>query len=201
MRQETIEIFGINELSETAKEKAYSEYLSNIDYFWTDEILDSAKAFAALFPVKLTNWQISSYDSDFSFEMTCDSDIQELSGQRLATYIWNNYGREIYKGKYYSTAGRYDENGKYHYKHRYSRIILGNSCVLTGVCFDHDILGPVYEFLRKPDSRDFYDLMRDCFSEMETAARRELESQESFEYFLDHAAANNYEYTADGKRY
>lgn len=200
MRTEIVKIFTLDELSADLQEKAHEHYLGKGDeYAWTDEIVDAMKAFEKLFPIKIKTYEFDAYTFNCNWHFTgLDGDIAGLSGQRLATYIWNNYRRDLFKGKYYSTAGEYID-GKCTYKSRRSRIILENSCVLTGVCYDDDILQPVYEFLNKPTGLDFEGLIGECFDNFGKAVKAELRSQLSFEYFKDMALANEWEFTETGE--
>ena len=81
----------------------------------------------------------------------------------------------------------------------YSAINLEHSCVLTGVCYDEDILAPVYEFLEKPNFRiDFEDLLNDCIYSLCHAVQSEIEYQTSDEGIEGTILANEYEFTEDG---
>jgi len=196
MRTIEIKAYQFAELSDKAKENAHNEYLSKgYPNDWSEENLDSWKKFLDIFPVKNNgrNW------NDITF--TGEESVENLTGQRLATYIWNNYKMDLFKGKYYSTSGRYDENRKYHYKKRYSKIQLETSCVMTGYCMDDSILAPIYAFLKKPNKNtDFMDLMNECGNAWEEALDADSEWQSSMEYFKDACEANEYEFDEDGKQ-
>lgn len=198
MRTIEVNIFGINELSDKAKEKAWMKWQEKADYPWADENRNTMREFEKIFPIKVTNWEYG-YRNDYDFEMTCEDIITELEGFRLQKYIWNNYRTQIFKGKYRS-KGEYVD-GKYQYKSRRSRIQTTDSCVLTGYYIDDDILGPVYEYLndRKPN-KDFKELMNDCLDAWIKACESDYDACFTLEYFIDHAEANDYEFTEDGKR-
>lgn len=195
----TIEItaYQFSELSEAAKEAAHNEHLSKgYPNDWSRENLGSWKKFLDIFPVK-------SYGNSWSnIAFTDEESIENLSGQRLATYIWNNYKKDLFKGKYYSTGGRYDEAGKYHHKFRYSKIQLqGQNCVMTGYCMDDSILDPIYKFLAKPDKNtDFMGLMNECANAWSKAMDDDDEWQNSIEHFAEECEANEYEFDEHGKR-
>lgn len=194
----TIEItaYQFSELSETAKEAAHNEHLSKgYPNDWSSENLGSWKKFLDIFPVK-------SYGNSWAnIEFTGEESVENLKGQRLATYIWNNYKRDLFKGKYYSTGGHYDETGKYHYKFRYSKIQLqGQNCVMTGYCMDDSILDPIYKFLAKPNKDvDFMDLMNQCANAWSKAMDDDDEWQNSIEHFAEECEANEYEFDEHGK--
>lgn len=200
MKTVTLEktLYTIHELDERALEKALSDFCASSDYPWADENEGTLDVFTNIFPVRVRKWEYGGYSCPFiDFTMTCDDEIADLSGWRLATYIWNNYRHDLYKGKYYS-KGKY-VNGKYTYKARYSKILLDSSCVLTGYCMDDEILAPIYEFLKKPDSRTFEDLMGDCLDAWVQACNEDYESYFSMENFIDMCDANNWEFDEYGR--
>ena len=67
MREQTIKIYGIDELSEEAKEKAHEEYLTSgmFEYHWMDESIESIRAFTDLFGVKVKEYQIGTSCQSF----------------------------------------------------------------------------------------------------------------------------------------
>ncbi len=193
-------IYKINELPLEAQEKAHKKYLGEgFEYFCIEEASDSLKAFAGVFPIKVKNYELSPHSHSFvDFAMTCDDEIAELSGQRLATYIWNNYRRNIFKGKYYyMTNGRVGGIG-FGAKFRRSKIQFESSCPLTGYCLDDDLLDPIIEFMRRPRAINFQELIDECLDAWVKATVADMESQESFEYFIEHADSNGYEFKANG---
>lgn len=193
----TIEVYSIKELPEKVQWEIYNKWLENVDYAWDNDNRKTLEAFEEIFPVKVKNWRYGGYYDYIDFEMTCDPEIEELSGIRLLKYIYNNYYDDLFKGKYYSIS-KYI-NGKYQYKSRRSKVIKENSCVLTGYYIDDYILKPVYDFLRKPDNKTFYDLMKECLESWLSACTNDYEYCTSFEYFLEEAEDNEYTYTIDGK--
>ena len=58
MRQVTITLYRINELSEAAKASAIEHYRAHGDYAWLRESLASINAYCAHFGVKLTHYSI-----------------------------------------------------------------------------------------------------------------------------------------------
>lgn len=182
-------VYTYEELSDSAKEKALYEGRSTLDYSWADENKETLEAFCRIFPVKVRDWEYGGYGRHISHYLTCDDDIAGLSGLRLHKYLWNNFRSSLFKGKYYSKAG----------KSRHSRIILEACCVLTGYCVDDDILQPVYDFLKKPNNRTtFEDLMGDCLEAWLSSCDADFEAYFSEESMADIFAANDYEFYEDG---
>jgi len=209
MRTETITVYSISELSDSAKQKAHRQYLNKgFEYFWLDEYLASLKKFAEYFNLKIKNYSLGGYDCIVEYSlMSIDNqdEIENLSGLRLARYIHNNFYYYMFKGKYYSLWSKTDKNPKNNLeklKSRHSKIQLVCDCPFTGMCGDMDLLHPILEFLKKPDSRiTFTDLMDQCINNFIKSVESDCEYQESLQYFIEHAEANAYEFTEDGNRY
>lgn len=215
MRTVSLKLYKFEELGEEAKEKAIKHYRNNdTEIAWASENRDTMEKFAEIFPIKVTHWEYGGRGEGVSFHFTCDDTIEELSGQRLATYIWNNYKSDLFKGKYY----RHLKDGSKRIFHKrirsnqltgkarlcdwtnayYSGIFLTTDCVLTGYCMDMDILDPIYKFLDKPDNQSFRDLLEDCFDEWIKACNADIDWQNSDEYISEELVNNDYEFTEDG---
>ena len=214
MKQVTTTIYSFSELSEQAKENAIEQFRNkgydNSNYY--DEITESVKAVIELFDLK-TGREWSDIRTGH-----IDDTILELSGGRLMAYIYNNYGSDLFKPKYLKHGELIDKKKPFHrmMKQReivnqcpnkgkisvsyYSNIQKDNCCVLTGVCYDDDILQPVYEFLKSGDKST---TLQDIFSDIESAigkAYRDCEEWlNSDEFISEELEANNYEFTEDGE--
>jgi hypothetical protein len=204
-------VYKFNELNETAQQKAIEGFRSkgmDTDFIY-DEAHKTVKEFHDIFGTKegRNSWL------DVSTSQI-DDNILELKGLRLQKYIWNNYKTALYKGKYFSLWSKTEKSYK-HYKDgypvlksRYSKVILDNCCTLTGVCYDYSLLQPIYDFLeRYNDKADYYSymdfdtLINDCFASLEKDVENEAEAQDSDECITEHIEANEYEFTADGRRF
>jgi hypothetical protein len=210
MKTIEINLYSFDELSESAKENAINNYRQKYNYdcqFYFDEIIDSCKEVAELFEFKFGREYTDVRTSHI------DDDILNLSGVRLLKYIVNNYYNDLFVPKYIKSINRElrcqqficevrkDYKGNF-YTMLYSKLKKDNSCVLTGMGYDDDILQPVYDFLKKPDkSTTFADLLKD----IENAIRKTFEDVENWvnsdEYIIDNMQANEYEFTIDGKIY
>lgn len=198
MRAVQVYVYKYEELSDRARKKALHNFQMSDYYPWADENKETLKAFENIFPIKVREWQYGGYGDYIRFDFIADYEIEELSGVRLATYIYNNYFPYLFKGKYYS-KGKYVD-GKYTYKQRYSKVMFDNSCVLTGYIIDDDILEPVYKFLKKPCKHtNFKDLMRECLEKWLSACIRDYEAYFSEENFMEMCESNGWEFFEDGK--
>ena len=209
MQTITLQLFKFNELSEDAKQIAIDNYRNhhNNDGGAIHEVIDSAKA-----AIELFNLRTGSRYSDVS-ACHIDDDILELKGVRAYKYLLNNYGSELFKRAYLKHYDShkfipqfYCERKTYKNGHKstfvYSKLNKNNSCVLTGVCYDDDILRPVYDFLAKPCQ---YTTIQDIFEQIGEAIAKTfndfdewINSDEYITYLLE---CDFYDFTTDGKRY
>jgi len=208
MRTIRTKIYKFNELNEAAQRKAIDSFRNaDRDYqFYYDEIIDSVKAVCELFNLKTgREW------SDIRTSHIEDS-ILELKGLRLYKYLMNTYGKNLFKPKYIKCIDRpvkwkqfickVKKGKEGEYTLIYSKHQIDNCCTLTGVCYDMDILQPVYNFLKHPDkSTTFADLMQ----QIEWAISKTFENTErwinSDEFIKEDIEANEYEFTADGRQF
>ena len=66
---------------------------------------------------------------------------------------------------------------------------------------DNAILGPVYDFLKKPTNLNFKDLMEECLESWVSACSKHYEAYMSEENFSELFEINNWEFTESGKWY
>jgi len=86
----------------------------------------------------------------------------------------------------------------------YSNIFVEeNNCNLTGMCYDCDMMQPIYDFLelRNFDSTNFEDLLNNCFDAMQKTLKDEEEYMYTDEYISEEIESNDYDFTENGKRY
>jgi hypothetical protein len=221
MKTVKVKVFSLSELSEKAQQRAHDDYQSTHDEIaWSDENRQTLEAFEKVFPIQITDWSYGGRGEGVTFRSDMDGKVEELSGVRLATYLWNNYKNQLFEEKYYKswqTLTRVSHKkvksekmtketgwtnpevlGKYWNK--YKGLQLEHSCVLTGYCMDDEILDPIYAFLDKPRNINFLDLLEECFDAWIKACNRDVDYQNSFEYFEKEAEANDYEFLESGKR-
>ena len=217
MRTIETKLFEFNELSDESKENALNEIREN--HIFIGHIIDDAHEtfleFCKIFPVVWSNMDYEdSYRSEFSINL--EDSILDLNGIRLQKYIWNNFKKYLYKGKYY---GCVENDIKYNHprvKSReltsagrlknwhnpyFSAITLDNSCVLTGVCYDDSILEPIYDFLNgTPNNNiDFDTLLNDCINSLLSDVQLEIDYRYSDKGIIDQILGNEYEFDENGK--
>ena len=205
---ETFEVFSLDELDERAQERAYQEWYEGqaSDYAWNRENEASLKAFCDEFDVKTRDWSYGGGGRDYivwewrgdqapcwdntpcsEYPGTPEGDEWNdgLSGQRLATWLWNHKRHFLFKGKYYSKSKTVD--GKYTYVHRRSKVFL-EEAMPTGYCMDYPLIHPFIEFMGKPDSRNLYDLVDEALDGWLKDCASDYEHSISEEYFKEEAA-------------
>jgi hypothetical protein len=188
MKVISIQVYSLQELKEINK-KAYSKALDNIielqnNSFDYDEANGSMDKFVNETNLKLTR----------NGEITCyyvDDSIRELKGVRLATWINNNWGHFLWTPKIY-----WNQKTK---KCRYSKIQKDNCCTLTGVCYDHDILDPIYKFLLNPRKNwDLDDVISEINNNYERCISNINDWITSEDYAVEMAEANEYKFLLNG---
>lgn len=189
--QRTYTLFSISELEETARQKAYTDWLAKgQEYPYAPFNRNTLEAFCNLFHVVCTNYRYDSCTYYYRFYTEQEEDTEELSGIRLRTFICNNFHYGLYYPKTYWTKDLK--------KKRNSHITLISSCPLTGFIMDDIMLQPLTDFMRSPDTRNFKELMGDCLEAFFRSCRDDCEYHESEEYFKDESHGNNWEYLKDG---
>jgi len=200
-------VYQFNELTEQAKKEAIKWYREGNEdaSMYSDEIIESVKAVAGLFDLK--------FGREYTDIRTghIDDNIIQLQGVRLYKWLINNYSRNWIDANYISKHkdGKF-KNSYFEYKYdcvkyRKSKISVTNNlenCPLTGVCYDMDIMQPVIDFLKKPDTSTTFE---DLTNEIESAISKTFERNEQWvnsdEYITEQIECNEYEFTKDGKRF
>ena len=207
MKTIEINIYKFSELSEEAKEYAINKWREdqyNYQPWFIEEANKTLEKFMDLFCI--SNYQIDyeePYRNDYSIKL--EDDILQLSSQRLATYIWNNYKGELYKGKYFSLWSKKDVSYKYYkdgypvLKQKHSKIQMDNCCTLTGMCYDDDVLKPICDFLSNPSDINFETLLNDCIYSLCHSVSSEIEHQNTDESIIENIEANEYDFLESGE--
>lgn len=204
MKEIVLKVYKFDELSKDSQEKIIERERWNVmeqcmDAYSTD-YQESMKAFEDMTDTEVYNWEVGYERYDFSYEFKYNDPIYEhptdynrdifpknLCGKLLFRYINNNIMPHITKGKYYS-IGKYID-GKYNYKCRRSRVILGyeDSYPLTGSCYDYYLLKPIIDYYDTwctyPEDFSLEDLMRQCYDNFFKSWHEE------YEYWADNEDA------------
>lgn len=204
MPTHTIQTYYFDELPENVQRTAYEKDRHNLDgEYYNADFRATLREFERLFDISVYSWAVDSYRYTFDFRLPDSRYPDEITDPlRLAVYMWNNYGDIIRRGKYYSTSGRYI-NGKYSYKHKRSKALyILDDSALTGCFCDGHILQPIINCITyKTLYETFDDLITDCLNNFFETWRDCLEYAESFDFYIDEANANEWEYLADGTKW
>ena len=144
MKELTIKVYSFDELSKEVQDKIIErerwDVMDNAMECSRMEFDDTLKEFE-----RITDSRVTCYDvgyCGYNFGRVCSDklafegfDLEDLSGKLLFRYISNEIMPYLIRGKYYSTCGKYDKNGKYTYKSRRSKVLMESfdGCPLTGV--------------------------------------------------------------------
>lgn len=199
-RTAKIEVYTIDELSDSAKEKAHEQYC-NSDYDYSGDNEETLKKFEEMLPIKIKEWEYDTYDGRFrfTFEDQFGASIKYLHGPRLMAYLYNNCFEHLFPGKIYWGNGK-DASGNT--KRRRSRILRTvNECPLTGYYMDNVILEPIYKFLNEMEDINFHDLISRCLSNWIDACVDDCKDFYSMERFVEISSDNGWEYYENGKQF
>ena len=216
MKEITIKLYTFDELSDEAKKRAHEAFLSTGDY-WdaSGDATATIKKVEELFCIKLSDWEIGSCNPRYptvTFENSrWYNDALDLKGNRARAYLWNNFGKVLLTGRYYSKW-----RGT---KHAHSRLffdrVYDGTCPLTGVCFDCDALDPMAYFcfgvvwngekrvpsgrsLRADNAVTVKSVIQDCVYSMFKAFNADCEASESMDYFAELCEVNGWTFEEDG---
>ena len=211
MRVDCINICKIDELSDEAKQRAHSDFLSRDHYFCNEENKAVLEWFENHFQVDVKDWEYG-YRNYINWYSNYPEEQDELSGIRLISFLWNNHRADVYSSKYYSLWSKKDQNPHYReggsapwgkLKSRRSKVFKELNCP-TGYVVGYDILQPIQDVLngkKLGTNYSLYDCMNDCLEGWLESCKGDYEHSQSMEYFIEHSQANEYEYTEDGEFY
>lgn len=216
MKELTIKVYSFDELSKEVQYKIIErerwDVMDNAMECSGMEFDDTLKEFE-----RITDSRVTGYDvgyCGYNFGRVCSDklafeefDLEDLSGKLLFRYISNEIMPYLIRGKYYSTCGKYDKNGKYTYKSRRSKVLMESfdGCPLTGVCYDCDVLEPLFDYYRnwaRPEYRSltFRDVMERCYDSLFYTLYKEYEYRASDESVREELSAREDYYYEDGTK-
>jgi len=205
MKTIKIKLYSFSELSEQAQKKAINDFSDNqeFDFIWSDAE-QTVNEFCKQTNVRTGNrsWL------DFNVN-NIDDTILELTGNRLRTYFINNF-TFLYKAKYLKTFTGHKKHKMIknmstrtgEYCSAYSNIQqVRQSCGLTGVCYDESFLEPIYKFIDSPNSsKNFQDVISDCFESLRKDIESEIESMQTDEYIIEQLNDSDEDFEENGSR-
>lgn len=186
-------VYTFDELSPDAKDKAREHFTS--DFVFQHDWEKTLKKFCAIFPV---DWKEYDYTCrQIYYNTRIPDEVVPMTGLRLAKYIHSHYYSDLFKPKYIEHL-----KNKVKFAPVYSKCQREASCVLTGCCYDEDILEPIYNFLKKPDANtNLEDLIKSCLYSWIKAMNDDYEYQISDEGVQGTCEANDYKFLENGKMF
>ena len=193
MKQVMINVYTAKELKEQFPEafkRAHNTYLERecSYYGWTDEVTETMVKFLNLFDCNFRSWNAFGY-SNPRFNYTYgEIEIEDESGEMEV------YDLEDIKG---NILTRYF---KQHFStHNLNLFHDYGNCPLTGVCFDHEPLRIIHEYLigNRPEA-SLMDLIDEGLDLLMEEVESDIEYHESEEGFLQQAYENDYYFTEAG---
>lgn len=225
MKTKTVTTYTASELKEQfpdAFEHALSEWQNRSEpAAWSDEIFDSLKAVCKAADVKLKDWDLGAYNrgNHIDIELPGDDATAELSGKRAMAWLENNLFGPLrvrpnlriddWRKHVDPATGFLKHNAPLDELSRYYRTLDGKlhlrggaigqvpPCPLTGVCFDEDYLDALRKAIR--DGETLQEAFKGLADVYERLVEAEIESQNTEEYFIEHAETNDWQFTEDGE--
>ena len=203
----TVNVYDIKELKEQfpdAYEKVLNKWQNNMDeVFWQDEIVDSLKECFNSAGLTLKDWSLGGQGSYVKFTMPtywseladCDMLVEDYTGRRALNWL-----KEAFDLKSVKRVNYIGHDKRKHF--RYDIVKKDGkdwSCEFTGYCADHDYIESLLDDVTKGGCtlEDAFHNLADVCSRL---IENEIEYQQSEEYFLEHAEANDFQYTEHGVR-
>jgi hypothetical protein len=184
MIKKEITLYEFTELDTDIQNKILNDFdCSNIVDFDLYEYVASLKEFCKQLNIELRDYYLGDYHSSYiKFKIT-DKNLLELSGHRLAKYLYNNYSSMLYSYR------------KYYKKNKYiSKVFTEfNDCSLTGNFTDYKLLDGLIKFIEKPDkNHDINDLLNDIFDSFLKEINNQIDYYNSDQFKIEHIAVNEY---------
>jgi 6-pyruvoyl-tetrahydropterin synthase len=189
MKTLTIELFKFNELTDDVKAEIIEKYRDKASFneyrASYNEFNNSKKAFLNVFGLNEIGYSIC--------YINLPSEVDKLTGIRLATYIWNNYSQHLEKKRV-----------NYHKsKSKFSNIYKDRSCALTGYIYDDYFTQGIWSFLKTPcPNTTLADLIKSCVKKADSKREDDVDNA----YYNDTLIIENLEkldcdYLADGEEF
>jgi len=171
-----IKVYKFNELEDEAKDKVLNHFRSCDLHCWTDENMDSLKAYADFMGFKIGSYNLGDSQGYVNVIFPSeDIDIMKLKGVRLWKYIiasWDLQPLDVFI----------------------------KTCPFTGYCMDETLLDNLRDFLKKPDtSSTFKSICNDAIDAFINEYAKEVEYAYSDEALIEVIEVNDYDFTVDGK--
>jgi len=192
MRKVIIEkdVYTFDELDESIQEQVAYDHICNSGYDCLEEYKDTLKDFEHLFGIKV-DWSIGTYGgANYSWvrRFSYDNAEEITDANRFARWMTNNIMPSLKKKKIF-----YWKN-----KSRKSRCLSHDYLELCGMYTDSGLIQPIEECVSYKHGYTFESLVDECLDRFFSNWLKDMEYEETTEYFREIADANDYEFYADG---
>lgn len=213
MKTVQLTVYKFNELPENIQSKLIEKYRDGQSF---DDMYGEAQQTVEKF-CELSGVE-SVYKSWLEFRVpNFDGNVLILTGLRLRTWLINNWGGWLYKRKQFSLWSKTEKSFK-HYKEGYpklkirrSKVLTDKSCVLTGVCYDDDLLEVFYNFIDDYKNFSEYpkgandaenicleDLLQRAFDQLKCSLEDEQLARFDSGYIADELSGQELDYDING---
>ena len=197
MQTHQVLTYSINELSESAKEKALDEMRINwLDYEWYDSVYDDAKTIGALMGIDIDHIWFSGFSSQgdgacfegsYSYKKGSVAAVKAYAPQDKDLHDIVEALAEVQKRNFYQVSASIRHSG--HYYHAY--------CTSINVDRDSDN----YQGISEDDQDAVIESLRDFMNWIYARLENEYEYQLSDEVMTENCIANEYQFTENGEFY
>ncbi len=199
MKTNTVITYTASELKEqhpAAFKRAMEHYRAHLEPGWTEETFDSLKAVCKASDVTLRDWDLGAYNRSNHIRISFPhADCEELSGKRAIAWLENHLFGPL---RLSFTARNRWELAKYNrgMSERFYMAGRVRPCPLTGYCADEDYLDALRKEVRHGSTlKEAFESLADVYARLVEA---EYEAAAEEEYFIEHAEANEWQFTDDG---
>lgn len=179
MKQVTINIYELEELSTEAQEKAYLEWYASAEYPWYDDNRSTLEKFQELLNGLNVDWEYSTSHGyaqiTGGFKYQYSEEMEQMQGVRLFKWLYNNLDNVYLKES--------------------------DEISLTGFYMDDVILQPIRSFMKRPFNISFCDLVENCLTEWAKQCSNDISSYFSEETFQSEAKELDMHFYESGKIY
>lgn len=201
MRQETRTLYSASELKEKfpdAFERAHRDFCNDqTEILWDGEIMDSLKGIFSAANVNLRDYSIDGICGHSTVKFDMENEIFGMTGKRAFAWIENNLLSKL-RIPQTSLSVKTSKRRELAQYGSYYRAGMVKPCPFTGYCADDDFIEALLKDIKSGECLgDAFKGLADAAGKMREA---ENDYQQTEEYFLDHAEANDYEFDENGKR-
>ena len=216
MRTIAVKVYDFEELSDSAKEKAFEDWLAirqGQQYSWADEITKIVKAVEESSQIRVEDlsYDTQSYNYRLGFKSYhgMDDDKVHMTGLRASKAVMAIYYDLTHQNQFYRKSKTHE--GKFvfeYYPEKYrNKDCIGRKSVFyktedcfTGYCESETFTSALIGSVKENTKNDFtiMDHFEVAFDKLFASVVSDCESLESEAYFLE-VDANQYEYHEDGE--